>query len=100
MNTAKVEITFGRYICNIRRDALLLAEFPYPRASFRVVYCRENHGDMGVVQIRWFELSIHMFDLLALHSMRHFSIESISRADYRDLCISIQKVQNTSSSDL
>jgi hypothetical protein len=42
-----------------------------------------------VVQVGWFELSVHMFDLLALHSMSDLSVEAISRAYYCDFGIGI-----------
>lgn len=93
MYASKVEVTLRRYVGDVGRDALFLAQLPDLCARLGVVYRGEDHRNLRIVKVGRLELLVKVFDLLVLDTMRNFGIKAISGADQSHSSVGIEEVE-------
>ncbi len=87
MHAPKVEITLGRNVGYVGRDATLLAQLPDLRGRLRVVDGHENH--VGTVEVGRLKVAVRVGDVSLGNPVGHLGVQAGGRRDDGDMGVGI-----------
>lgn len=98
MHAAKVEVAFRRHVCNVGCNLPFLAQLPYLCRCLGIIDRGQDHID--AVEIRRFELAVHIVDLLLLDAVGDFVVETVARRYDGDFGVGIEDIHDAPGGDL